>query len=182
MSERGDSSAVRKIAKALRIESLNSDEGTLLGSEEDMLSRHKVSRPTFRQAAALVAQEQLLTIRRGVGGGYFVTRPKPEAVAPPAEQERESIELPKFVSGCRAPEVPSALLTNAATIRIEVEMMIDESGKVVTAKIVQSHPLVPDDLVLTCANGQVFEPAHLPDGTPIPYPFRRRFVFKPAQA
>jgi hypothetical protein len=108
--------------------------------------------------------------------------PKPEPVAPPAEQERESIEMPKFVSGCRAPEVPPALLSNAATIRIEVEMMIDESGKVATAKVVQSHPLIPDAVVLTCANAQVFEPAHLPDGTPIPYPFRRRFVFKPAQA
>jgi len=108
--------------------------------------------------------------------------PRAEAVPPPPEQERESIEVPRFVSGCRAPEVPSALLSNAATIRIEVEMMIDETGKVVFARIVQSHPLIPDQLVLTCANAQIFEPAHLPDGTPVPYPFRRRFVFKPAQA
>jgi hypothetical protein len=108
--------------------------------------------------------------------------PKAEPVTPPPEQEREAIEAPKFVSGCRAPEVPNALLSNAATIRIEVEMMIDEGGKVVAAKVVQSHPLIPDDLVLNCANLQVFEPAHLPDGTPVPYPFRRRFVFKPAQA
>jgi hypothetical protein len=107
---------------------------------------------------------------------------KAEPVPPPPEQERESIEVPRFVSGCRAPEVPSALLSNAATIRIEVEMMIDETGKVVSARIVQSHPLIPDLLVLTCANAQIFEPAHLPDGTPVPYPFRRRFVFKPAQA
>ena len=87
-----------------------------------------------------------------------------------------------FVSGCRAPEVPNALLSNAATIRIEVEMMIDESGKVVSARVVQSNPLIPDDVVLACANAQLFEPAHLPDGTAVPYPFRRRFVFKPAQA
>jgi hypothetical protein len=108
--------------------------------------------------------------------------PRAEPVPPPPEQERESIEAPKFVAGCRAPDVPPALVANAATIRIEVEMMIDETGKVVAAKVVQSHPMVPDVLVLACASAQQFEPAHLPDGTPIPYPFRRRFVFKPAQA
>jgi hypothetical protein len=108
--------------------------------------------------------------------------PKVEAVAPMSEQERESIEAPRFVSGCRAPDVPPALLSNAATIRIEVEMMIDAQGKVSAARVVQSHQLVPDDLVLTCARAQLFEPAHLPDGTPVPYPYRRRFVFKPAQA
>jgi outer membrane biosynthesis protein TonB len=78
--------------------------------------------------------------------------------------------------------VPNALLNNAATIRIEVEMMIDEKGAVVSARVVQSNPLIPDELVLSCAKAQVFEPAHLQDGTPIPYPFRRRYVFKPAQA
>lgn len=108
--------------------------------------------------------------------------PKAEPVPPPPEQERESIEAPKFVAGCRAPDVPPALMANAATIRIDVEMMIDENGKVVAAKVVQSHPLIPDAVVLACANAQEFEPAHLPDGTAIPYPFRRRFVFKPAQA
>jgi hypothetical protein len=108
--------------------------------------------------------------------------PKAEPVPPPPEQARETIDVPRFVSGCRAPEVPNALLSNAATIRIEVEMMIDAGGKVVSARVVQSHPLVPNELVLTCANAQIFEPARLPDGTAVPYPFRRRFVFKPAQA
>jgi hypothetical protein len=28
---------------------------------------------------------------------------------------------------------------------------------------------------------QLYEPAQLPDGTTVPYPVRRRFVFKPAQ-
>lgn len=117
-----------------------------------------------------------------------VTAPAPPAppgraenVEPMGEQERESIEAPRFVAGCRAPEVPAALLSNAATIRIEVEMMIDAKGNVTTARVVQSSKLVPDELVLTCARAQLFEPAHLPDGTPVPYPFRRRFVFKPAQ-
>ncbi len=100
----------------------------------------------------------------------------------PAEQEREIIAAPRFVSGCRAPAVSDALLTNAATIRIEVQMMIDTQGRVTSAKVMQSHPLVPDDGVLRCARQQVFEPAHLPDGTAVPYPYRQRFVFRPAQA
>lgn len=105
-----------------------------------------------------------------------------EPTEAPPEQERDSISLPQFVSGCRAPDVPNALLNLAATIRIEVEMMIDEKGNVVSARVVQSNPLIPDELVISCAKAQVFEPAHLQDGTPIPYPFRRRYVFKPAQA
>jgi hypothetical protein len=51
--------------------------------------------------------------------------PRPEPVAPPSEQERESIDAPKFVSGCRSLDLPPALMATAATIRIEVEMIID---------------------------------------------------------
>lgn len=109
--------------------------------------------------------------------------PKHEPPPPaPAEMEREDIAAPRFVSGCRAPTVPDGLLSAAATIRIDVQMMIDSQGKVTSAKVMQSHPLVPDEVVLACARAQVFEPAHLPDGTTVPYPYRRRFVFRPAQA
>ena len=73
------STAVKKVAKALRTASLRLAPGTFLGSEEDLLLAHKVSRPTFRQAAALLAQEQVLYIKRGVGGGYISSRPKAEA-------------------------------------------------------------------------------------------------------
>jgi hypothetical protein len=108
--------------------------------------------------------------------------PRPDVTPPPAEQERDEIQAPRFVSGCRAPEVPPALLGNAATVRVEVEMFVDETGKVTSARVVQSHPLIPDALVLACASAQLFQPAQLSDGTAVPYPFRRRFVFKPAQA
>lgn len=109
-------------------------------------------------------------------------QPKPEPVVATPEQERESIVAPRFVSGCRAPEVPSALLSNAATIRIDVAMLVDSSGKVTSAKVLNPNPLVPDQTVIQCAMAQFFEPAQLPDGTKVPYPVRRRFVFKPAQA
>jgi len=112
--------------------------------------------------------------------------PAPEPPpAPPvaqAEQERETIARPVFLSGCRAPAVPEALLSTAATIQIDVRLLIGPDGKVMRASIVQPHPLIPSDLVLDCAKRQTFEPAHLPDGTAVPYPFKRRFVFRPAQA
>ena len=56
------------------------EEGAFLGSEDELLALLGVSRPTFRQAAKLIQQEQLLTIKRGVGGGFFVRRPSADAV------------------------------------------------------------------------------------------------------
>ena len=74
-------SAVRAAADALRRDAIDREDGELLGAEEDLIRRYRVSRPTLRQAAALVAQENLLRVKRGVGGGYFVSRPDSRAVA-----------------------------------------------------------------------------------------------------
>lgn len=113
--------------------------------------------------------------------------PKPEIAPPPPppppappQQQRDTIEAPRFVSGCRAPEIPKELHKAAATIQVDVRMVIGADGRVASAKVVQSHPLIPDELVLTCVRAQIFEPAHLPDGTAVPYPFKRRFMFRPA--
>jgi GntR family transcriptional regulator, transcriptional repressor for pyruvate dehydrogenase complex len=51
-----------------------------MGSEDELVARYGVSRPTMRQAASLVVQEQLLTVRRGMGGGYFSRAPNAHAV------------------------------------------------------------------------------------------------------
>jgi GntR family transcriptional regulator, transcriptional repressor for pyruvate dehydrogenase complex len=79
--DQGLSSTLQQTVEALREESLRRAEGDLIGSEDDLLARHRVSRPTLRQAAALVAQEQLLQVRRGVGGGYIARRPTGRAAA-----------------------------------------------------------------------------------------------------
>jgi hypothetical protein len=97
------------------------------------------------------------------------------------QQVTETIEEPKFLSGCRAPEVPDALTATAATVEIDVRMLIDARGLVRSAEVLKTHPLIPNELILECARAHVFRPAHLPDGTPVPYPFRRRFVFLPAR-
>ena len=74
-------SSVRRVADAIRRDALERNEGELLGSEDELILRYGVSRPTLRQAAALVAQENLLVVKRGVGGGYFVRQPDSKAVA-----------------------------------------------------------------------------------------------------
>jgi hypothetical protein len=112
----------------------------------------------------------------------MVAEVEPEPVERRGEQVREMITRPKYLSGCRAPTIPEALHGQAETIRIEVRILVDADGSVKSAKVTESHPLVPDQVILECAQAQRFEPAHLPDGTTVPYPFRRRFVFKPAQA
>lgn len=73
-------SIVRKTVRALRALSLQSEPGTFLGTEPDLLALLKISRPTFRQATIVLEQEQILAIKRGVGGGYFSKRPTSDAV------------------------------------------------------------------------------------------------------
>jgi DNA-binding FadR family transcriptional regulator len=74
-------SAVHRAAAKMRAWAMGRPEGTLLGSEEELMNQLEVSRPTLRQAAALVAQERLITIRRGVNGGYFAALPDSLTVA-----------------------------------------------------------------------------------------------------
>lgn len=75
------SSAVEQAADALRKFALSATEGDFLGSEDDLIARFGVSRPTLRQASAQVLQENLISIRRGVGGGYFAHLPNSMTVS-----------------------------------------------------------------------------------------------------
>jgi GntR family transcriptional repressor for pyruvate dehydrogenase complex len=118
-------SVVRETANALRRDAIDRADGDLLGGEEELIRRYGVSRPTLRQAAALVAQEHLLTVKRGVGGGYFATRPDSRAVAHVAAvylrsrktriaevvraMEPIRIELAKLAASATNPEVREEL-------------------------------------------------------------------------
>jgi len=68
----------------------------------------------------------------------------------------------------------------AETIRVRVRLLVMPDGVPVKAEMEQSHTLIPDDVILKCALAQRFEPARLPDGTAVPYPYRRQFTFKPS--
>lgn len=75
-------SAAQSVACCLREEILaRGEDGWFLGSEDELLVRLHVSRPTLRQAARLLEQEQLLTVKRGLNGGLFARMPSAEGVA-----------------------------------------------------------------------------------------------------
>lgn len=57
------------------------EDGECLGSEDDLIARYGVSRPTLRQAIRVLQTEGVLTVRRGNNGGFFASRPTTQAVA-----------------------------------------------------------------------------------------------------
>jgi GntR family transcriptional regulator, transcriptional repressor for pyruvate dehydrogenase complex len=74
-------SAASAAALSLMEEVMNREDGELLGSEDEMVQRLGVSKPTLRQAARVLEYQQLLTIKRGWHGGYFARRPDSRGVA-----------------------------------------------------------------------------------------------------
>jgi GntR family transcriptional repressor for pyruvate dehydrogenase complex len=72
--------SAKRLAKDLRKELLELKEGAFFGYEDDLLTRLNVSRPTLRQAARVLEHDQLLRVRRGPHGGYYVTRPDVQSV------------------------------------------------------------------------------------------------------
>jgi len=75
------SSAADVAAGILRREILSRPQDSYLGSEDALLQQLGISRPTFRQAARLLLHEQLVTIRKGAGGGFYTRWPSIAAVA-----------------------------------------------------------------------------------------------------
>src|SRR5512139_3735460 len=102
------------------------------------------------------------------------------APRPSPGQVREMVSRPRYLSGCPAPTPPDAIRTTAETIRITVRMVIDPTGHPARVTVTEGNPLIPEDLVVGCAMQQVFAAATLPDGTAVPYPYLRRFVFRPS--
>ena len=68
-------SLVTRTARGLADLSLAARAGDPLGSEDELLARLGVSRPTLRQAAKMVESDRLIAIRRGAKGGFYATRP-----------------------------------------------------------------------------------------------------------
>lgn len=81
-------------AAAARLRALvhASSEGALLGSEESLVERLKVSRSTVRQVARLLEREGLLRVRRGINGGYFAARPDIHTIEATVSAYLESLD------------------------------------------------------------------------------------------
>jgi hypothetical protein len=122
-----------------------------------------------------LAEVEEINIDEMIGGGGSDGKKK---TGP--RQIREEVSPPKYLGGCPAPEIPAAVRTSAETIRVRVRLLIMPDGVPIKAEMEQSHPLIPDDSIIRCALAQRFEPARLPDGTAVPYPYRRQFTFKPS--
>ena len=56
------------------------DVGSYLGSEAELMERYDVSRAVLREAVRVLEHHQVARMRRGPGGGLFVTEPGVEAV------------------------------------------------------------------------------------------------------
>ena len=54
--------------------------GTLIGSEAELMERYGVSRAVLREAVRLLEHHDIAVMRRGPGGGLFVSEPGLEAV------------------------------------------------------------------------------------------------------
>lgn len=74
-------SGSREAVKQLRKHVLAYKDGDYLGSEDDLLALTAVSRPTLRQAMRVLEYEQLVTVRRGLNGGYYARRPSLDSVS-----------------------------------------------------------------------------------------------------
>ncbi len=55
--------------------------GTLLGSQTDLIERYGASRAVFREALRLLEHHQIAVMRRGPGGGLFVSAPSVRGVS-----------------------------------------------------------------------------------------------------
>ncbi|MDK2756053.1 MAG: FCD domain-containing protein [Blastomonas fulva] len=66
---------IGKTADQLSQLSLAAAQGDYLGAESDLLDRFGVSRPTLRQAAKIVERDRLISVRRGMHGGFYAERP-----------------------------------------------------------------------------------------------------------
>ncbi len=76
---RSDSRVEHAVRLLMRM-ALGAEEGTFLGKEPDLLAKLEISRPTLRQAAKIVANDQLIEIRRGASGGFYASRPEARRV------------------------------------------------------------------------------------------------------
>jgi DNA-binding FadR family transcriptional regulator len=68
----------RAILKEIIVEDL--PPGELLGSETELIEQYGVSRAVFREAVRLLEHHHIAAMRRGPGGGMFVTPPSADAV------------------------------------------------------------------------------------------------------
>lgn len=167
MAGLGTHPAVRRAMLALRRDAIEAEPGDLLGREDALIERYGVSRPTLRQAAGLVALEQLLQVRRGVGGGYFADRPDSSAVAHLAAivlQVRE-VQLAQMLHAIEPIRIDLIQLAaiNATEAHIaELQQFLDDDGPLAAEEVGFRHflrrELKHNDIIGRASGNRVLHP------------------------
>lgn len=76
-------------------------DGAAPRSEDELLERYGVSRPTLRQAARILEHEQLIDVRRGVNGGFLAAHQRgslARRLGVPAGEDDEVADLLRAVT------------------------------------------------------------------------------------
>ncbi len=112
--------------------------GDLLGSESELMERHDVSRAVLREAVRLVEHHQIAAMRRGPGGGLFVTAPSTEAIsgAVALYLERNGIDRRNVI------EVRSSV--EVAQVRLAIRRM-DHTGSTALRAALAAEKVTPGD-------------------------------------
>jgi GntR family transcriptional regulator, transcriptional repressor for pyruvate dehydrogenase complex len=130
----------KRLAQSLRKELMALESGTFFGFEDDLLGRLNVSRPTLRQAARVLEHDQLLSVRRGPHGGYYVTRPDVQSVINAAslylyERGTRLRDLVAAARGCVATLVRCAAESHDEEARAELRKLLEVYASTDFAKL-----------------------------------------------
>lgn len=124
---------VSSLVAKLEALSLAHEEGELLGAEDALLLRFGVSRPTLRQAAKVAEAESLISVRRGLRGGFYAARPDAaHAIRAPARYLRlhdATLKQMHAVSRLLAPDIAArAAACTDATLIAEMDALQADLG------------------------------------------------------
>jgi DNA-binding FadR family transcriptional regulator len=97
--------------------------GEMVGTETELLVRYSISRATCRQAVRLVERHGAAKMRRGVGGGLFVSEP-PRSAAKKAIQTFFELTRISFADLHEAREELEVLAVRLAAARIEPSKLV----------------------------------------------------------
>jgi len=163
---RGPKPATEHAIDELRAIVLRGSDGDFLGSEEQLAKWLNVSRPTLRQAVRVLEHDSLITVKRGVGGGFYVRRPTIDSVAraisvylslsrttlDDAMSVTHALTMEAFQGACQAPDGPARRRLEDAVEALEAptgaKIAVDEL-------LAQEHALV--DAVVELAGNNLIK-------------------------
>jgi len=112
--------------------------GTALGSEPELLAEHGASRAVFREAVRILEHHHIATMRRGRGGGLFVTEPNVAAVS-------DAIAVFLARSGVTVEHIAELRLHIELAAVVRAVDQLDERSAAELTKVVDRERVVPAD-------------------------------------